>query len=153
MEITADPQMPTIPLPEVFRTAASWSYSNNAFVSPVLGVETTLTPEITDPNAPEIVLVSPPDRYQVFNTPGPVQYVFIPPPPPPTKDDPTGMKEMMSFLGFKKDLIDAAHGPLGGTSKDHSPAITGVTSEDRPVSDNYSNRKEQQSGPSEIQKS
>jgi hypothetical protein len=60
------------------------------------------------PPAEDVIIVPPPPKYEIFDTPGDSQYILIPPNPPPTKDDPTGMKRMMEFLGIKKDLISAS---------------------------------------------
>ena len=102
-DIGVESPVPDILLPEIFRTVNSWTYGGSAFVAPSLGTEAAGMPEPADPS---IVFSPPPDKVQIFDTPGPVEYVLVPP-AKYTKTDPTGMKAMMKFLNFKDEYIEA----------------------------------------------
>ena len=98
--------MPTIPMPSIFNSATPhYTYSGNPHVSPFVGATGQLTPEITDP---DVRIVTPPDKYRVFEAPSQSEYLLVPPTAPPTADDPTGMKAMMDFLGFNNQAIGGA---------------------------------------------
>ena len=101
---------PDVILPEIFRTVNSWSYGSSAFVAPSLGTQAAGMPEPADPT---VVFVPPPDRVEVFDTPGPMEYILVPP-AKYTKADPTGMKAMMKFLGFKDEYVQAGSAFLPG---------------------------------------
>jgi hypothetical protein len=121
-DISPDPQMPQIPMPEAFHSLTAWTYSGNPYVSPALSVGAGLGSDAV-PLAQDVIIVHPPPKYELFDTPGASQYILVPPNPPPTKDDPTGMKRMMEFLGIKQDLIKQAlpQKPDGNSVKSPTP--------------------------------
>ena len=96
--LAVDSPPPDIPLPAVFQSVNSWSYSSSPFVSPVLNTKAGLDDIMA--KDPDVIVVQTPDKVQVFDTPGQMEYVWLPP-PKITKTDPTGMNAMMEFLGFK----------------------------------------------------
>lgn len=101
-----DSPPPNIPLPEAFETVGGWSYSSNPFISPCLTAKSGGV--AASDFDPDVIVVPSPDNAEVFHTPQAMQYILLPPPKPPTADDPTGMKAMMDFLGFKKEYTAAA---------------------------------------------
>ena len=119
-DVSPDPQMPDLPMPEAFHNLNAWAYSGNPYVSPAMRIGAGLGSDAVPP-AEDVIIVQPPPKYQLFDTPGDYQYILVPPNPPPTKDDPTGMKRMMEFLGIKKDLITASFPTKADPGK---PAIT-----------------------------
>jgi hypothetical protein len=101
-----DSPPPNIPLPEAFQTVGGWSYSSNPFISPCLTAKSGGV--AASDFDPDVIIVPSPDKVEVFHTPQAMQYILLPPPKPPTENDPTGMKAMMDFLGFKKEYTAAA---------------------------------------------
>jgi hypothetical protein len=112
MNVTSDPVLPNIPLPQVFKATSAWTYTGSPYVSPCLGTKVGALPPIKDPT-PQYVTA--PDRVIKVNPPGSMEYIPI---PPETKadrvDDPTGMKSLMEFLGFNKAQVSAASSQLDG---------------------------------------
>ena len=106
--------MTPIPLPEVFQHTHAWTYGC-PHASPSLGADSIVPPELSDP---DVVYVRPPDKIHVFKTPGAMQYISVPE-MPPQGSDPTGMRQMMEFLGFDKDHVDTA---VSGVSSMTDPA-------------------------------
>jgi hypothetical protein len=92
----AKPEMPTIPMPDVFGNPLAYTYTGNAFVSPSLGAKSILPVDLTDPDT--IVIQAPP-KIEYFNTPQGMEYVPI---PPNTADTPPGVEGMLDFMGFTK---------------------------------------------------
>lgn len=109
LEFSAQAQLPPIPLPEVFRSVNSWSYTGNPYVSPAGGEMSSAFSSDVPPDVanPDLIIIRPPDRYHIFDVPGGVEYVLVPP-AKHTATDPSGMKAMMKFLGFKDEHVHAA---------------------------------------------
>lgn len=103
MVLNGEPEIPTIPMPSLFKGVNFYTYSGNSFVSPALGAKGALTPEIIDP---DIRIITPPDKFHWFATPSESEYIVVPPTASPTAEDPTGMKAMMEFMGFNKAAVD-----------------------------------------------
>ena len=129
-----DSPPPDIPLPEVFTSQYSWTYSSACpFVSPSLNAKAEGLAAAVQAD-PDVIVLPSPDRVQYFDAPTGVEYVLVPPQKPPTDDDPTGMKAMMEFLGFKKEYVDAAGSSINSNLiRDGQPAsnstATGITSQ------------------------
>ena len=123
-----------IPLPEVFQHTHSWTYGC-PYVSPSLGSDSIVPQELMDP---DVIFVRPPDKIHVFKTPGHMEYIPVPH-MPPDPSDPTGMRQMMEFLGFKKDHVDIATSSVVGASSSNTgnaPASAGTTPGPSPSSNN-----------------
>lgn len=104
--LSVDSPPPNIPMPAVFDSVNSWSYSGSPFVTPAMNAKGDLLAELTAKD-PDVIVIPSPDRVQIFDTPpSEMQYVLLPP-PRLTKTDPTGMKAMMEFLGFKREYVAA----------------------------------------------
>jgi hypothetical protein len=116
--LAIDSPPPDIPMPEVFSTVTSWTYSASPFVSPALNAKAGMAGNIEFD--PDTIVIPSPDKVQVFDTPGTMEYVLLPP-PRLTDKDPTGMKAMMDFLGFKGPFKDVA---AAGVDKEFAPADT-----------------------------
>ena len=129
MNVTSDPVMPHITLPQVFKTTSAWSFTGSPFVSPSLGIKAGAIPPIKDPT-PQVVF--PPDRVINVNPPGNMEFIPIRHETgQPSMDDPSGIKSFMEFLGFDKGLISAAAtksaqglDQIGGTIEAQKPGFS-----------------------------
>lgn len=132
LALNANPDIPDIPMPEVFKNSNSYCYSGSSWVSPSVGSLGALTPQITDP---DVKVITPPDRLHTFDVPRGVEYVVVPPTSPPTAEDPTGMQAMMEFLGFGNDMVKAG---MSGFSQASSisappPSVPGSVGSETPI--------------------
>ena len=131
--VSPDPHMPDLPLPEAFRSLTAWTFCGNPYVSPAMGIAAGLGSDAVPPPE-DVVILHPPPKYELFDTPRGSEYILVPPNPPPTKDDPTGMKRMMEFLGINKELVNAALPPKPDSPNTNvSDAASATKSESAPT--------------------
>jgi hypothetical protein len=121
--LAVDSVPPNIPMPEVFSNQYSWTYSSGCpFISPSLNAKAEGLAAAVKAD-PDVIVLPSPDKVQYFDNPKIMEYIPIPPAKATTADDPTGMKAMMEFLGFKKDIVDAGGASIDSHAKANSQQI------------------------------